>query len=216
MNTAGGSFARTAEERDAFQLRAQDLVGLVIARVRYADIDYERHVRAPNHRGPRSIIDDAEWAQPPWHYDTFDAIDYGIGIETTAGREFTMTWDSPGWTEGVSLRETPLLGFAAAHDADIALWDVGGRSGWSPYIGQPIDGLALHYEPSGGTTPLDSGFWCPAVTLSVANSSIHILLGDADPSTATLTRSADTIAIVFSPNNLPGWAGPLPVRNYKP
>jgi hypothetical protein len=208
MNAADDSFARTAEERDAFQKRAQDLVGLAIARVRYADIDYERHLRAPNHRGPRPIIDDAEWIQPSWRYNAFDAVDYGIEIETTADRLFTMTWDPPGWTEGISLRETPLLGFAATHDADIAIWDVSRRSNWSPYIGQPIDGITLHYQPSGGTTPLDSGFWRSAITLTVASSLIHILLGDADPSKATLNYSADTIAVVFPPNNLPGWVEP--------
>jgi hypothetical protein len=208
MNAADDSFARTAEVRDAFQLRAQDLVGLVIARVRYADIDYERHVRAPNHRGARLIVDETEWIKPSWRYNAFDAIDYGIEIETTASRRFTMTWDTPGWTEGISLRERPLLGFAAAHDADIAIWDVSRRSNWSRYIGQPIDAVALHYKPSGGTTPLDSGFWCPAITLTVADSLIRILLGEADRSNLTLNYSADNIAVVFPPNNLPGWAEP--------
>jgi hypothetical protein len=105
MNAADGSFARTADERDAFQLRAQDLVGLAIIRVRYADIDYERYVRAPSHRGPRPVIDEGEWSQPSWRYKAFDAIDYGIEIETTANRLFTMTWDPPvGLRESVSAK----------------------------------------------------------------------------------------------------------------
>ncbi|MCY1144684.1 hypothetical protein OWR29_42360 [Actinoplanes sp. Pm04-4] len=173
--------------------------------MRYVGIDYERSDRAPDHRGPRLIVDEDEWAQPSWRYNDFDAIDYGVEIETTADRVFTMTWDSPGWTEGISLRETPMLGFAAAHDADVAIWDVSEYSNWSPYIGRPIDEVTLHYQPSGGTTPLDSGFWCPAITLAVGGSPIHILLGDADPSKETLNYSADNIAVVFPPNNPPSW-----------
>ncbi|GAA0807968.1 hypothetical protein [Spirilliplanes yamanashiensis] len=112
------SFARTAEDRDAFQRRAQDLAGLVIARVGYATIDYERHERAPGHRGPRRIVGEAEWTRPPWRHDAFDAVDYGAG------------------------------------------------------------------DP------------------------IHVVLGDADPAGTTLRYSADTVAVVFPPDEPPGWARP--------
>jgi len=81
------SFAHTAQERDAFQRRAQDFVGLTVARVTYAD--YEA-------------------------YDGFDSVGYSIEFETTEGRFFTITWDTPGWTTGLSLREIQMAGYAFA------------------------------------------------------------------------------------------------------
>jgi hypothetical protein len=174
--------------------------------VRYADLDHHRH-DLPGLRGPRPVTDDTEWVEPDWRHHGFDCIDIGIEIETTAGRLFTVTWDSPTWAEGegISLRETPLVGFAVVPHADIAVWDVTHRSNWSSYIGQTVGEITLHYRPSGGTTPPDDGFWCPHLTLTIAGSPIHIFLGTATYASDELSPSADTLAVVFPPNDLPDW-----------
>ena len=42
--------------------------------------------------------------EPTWLYDGFDAIDYGLEIETDSGALFSLTWDPPGHHEGIGLR----------------------------------------------------------------------------------------------------------------
>jgi hypothetical protein len=178
-------------------------VGLVLSKVRYVDLDYGRSDHAPEHRGPRTIVDETEWQDPTWRYDGFDAIDHGIEFETSDGRVFSVTWDSPGRTEGIGLRELPLIGHAVVADADVAAWDVTEHSGWTDAIGEPIRDVVLHYFP--WQSPYASGFWCPRLTIDVNGGPFYLLLGEAHMPDLTLRASSDNIAVVFPPNGVPEW-----------
>jgi hypothetical protein len=108
----------------------------------------------------------------------FDSVDHGV--ELTGPRLFTVTWDSPSWTEGISIREQPLIGGAVAEDAYAAVWDVSTRSRWSRFVGKPIADVDLHYSP--WESPAATGFWRPRITLTIDKSLVHLILGDAcDP-----------------------------------
>ncbi len=204
MTEREGSFAATPEQMENHRERARELVGLVLERVRYVDIDYHRSDRAPNHRGPRPIVEDEEWLNPTWQYDGFDSIDHGVEFETTGARVFTVTWDSPGWTEGISIVERPLVGYAVVDDAEVAVWDVTTRSGWSRFIGKPITDVELHYVP--WESPAATGFWCPRITLTIDKHRMHLILGEARAPILTLSSSADNVAVLFPPHDPPGWA----------
>jgi hypothetical protein len=200
-----GSFAATPEQREQRRARARELVGLVLERVRYVDIDYDCLDRAPDQGGPRPVLDDAQWLNPSWRYDGFDSIDWGVEFQTAGPRFFTVTWDSPAWTEGIEIRERPLIGYAVLDDADVAVWDVTTRSGWSSLIGKPIDDVVLHYFA--WETPHASGFWCPRITITIDKCPVDLILGEAVESTSTsaLGHSADNVAVLFPPHAPPSW-----------
>jgi hypothetical protein len=207
-----GSFAARPEQLEEHRELARELVGLVLERVRYVDIDYHRTDRAPDHRGPRLIVEDAEWLNPTWQYDTFDSIDHGVEFETTGARLFTVTWDSPGWTEGISIRERPLIGYAVVDDAEVAVWEVTARSGWARFIGRPVTGVALHYVP--WESPAATGFWCARISLTIDTQRMHLILAEARAPAFTLSPSADNVAVVFPPHDPPDWEdGPSPDEN---
>jgi hypothetical protein len=197
------SFAATPEQMEHRRTRARELVGLVLERVRYVDIDYHRVDRAPDHTGPRPIVDDAEWLNPTWRHDDFDSVDHGIELEISGPRLFTVTCDSPGWTEGISIREQPLIGYAVVEDADVAVWDVSTRSGWARFVGKPIADVDLHYSP--WESPAATGFWCPRITLTIDKCLVHLILGEARGPTLALGPSADNVAVLFPPHDAPDW-----------
>ena len=155
MTELTGSFASTPDVRDAIERRAQGLVGLDLVRVRYVDIDYRRREAAPEAVGVREIVDESEWREPTWRFDGFDSVDHGVELETTDHRYFVATWDSPGWTEGISINECRLIGTAVVDEADVAVWDVTFRSGWAPYIGKRIE--AINCITRCGTTTIHPG-----------------------------------------------------------
>lgn len=142
----------------------------------------------------------AEWRQPPFRYELGDCTDYGVELETACGRAFTVSWDSPGWHEGIWLRELPLAGEAVAADASTAIWDVSRTDRWDRFIGHEISDVQLHYRL---WAPGD-GYWCTRVTITVLGSDIQFLGGQAEA--RTLAPSADAIAVLFPPARLPEWA----------
>jgi hypothetical protein len=198
------SFATTPEQREQRRAQARELVGLVLECVRYVEIDYHRCDYAPDHSGPRPIVDEKEWFNPSWRYDGFDSVDHGVELETADSRIFTITWDSPGRTEGISIRERPLIGYAVIDEADVAVWDVTTQSGWSRLIGKRIDDVAMHYFP--WESPLTNGFWCPRITLTIDRCPVHLILGEVATPTLTLRPSADNVAVLFPPHVPPSWA----------
>jgi hypothetical protein len=197
------SFARTPDEQREREDHAAQIAGLVLTAVRYVDIDYRRSEVAPDHRGPREIIDGTEWSDPTWRNDGFDAIDHGVELTCEGGRIFTVTWDSPGFSEGIGLREAPLCGYAVVADADVAVRDVSTGSGWADLIGTPIMDVKLHYYP--WNSPYATGFWCPWITISFARGDVHLILGEATGPEEVLGPSSDNIAVVFAPVLLPPW-----------
>ncbi|MEU7869572.1 hypothetical protein [Dactylosporangium sp. NPDC049140] len=195
------SFARTLGERGVREDHARGMAGSAVCAVRYVDIDYLREDVAPEHRGPRRIVDETDWGRPSWRYDGFDSIDFGVELECVDGRVFSVTWQSPGWTEGLVFWEQPLIGNAVLPDAAVAVWDVTRRSGWVDFVGEAVRDVRLHYEP------WDDGFWCPSATISFGPGDVRLLLGEVRAPDWRLGPSADNIAVIFPWSPLASWRG---------
>lgn len=186
------SLAEVEERRQ----HARRLVGLRLATVRYCDGDF----REDPLEGPRQVVSAAEWAEPSFRYEFGDWTDYGLELETACGRLFTVSWDTPGWHEGIWLRELPLLGEAVLADASTAIWDVSRAGRWDRFIGNEISDVKLHYREWGP----DDGYWCNRVTITIGGSDIQ-LLGGQPSAEQTLAPAATSIAVLFPPARLPEW-----------
>jgi len=193
------SWAATETEVDERRAEADHLVGLELASVRYFDLDYRRSDLAPTAVGARLIENPVEWIEPSWRSDDCDTLDYGVELTTTNDRTFAITWDPPGKLEGLNISESPLTGSAIHPDAEVAVWSVGGTSGWEPLVGRRVSAVELHYLPWA-----DDGFWCPRITLSFNAHSVVFLLGQGSPD-GPIQPSANNVAVLFDPTALPGW-----------
>lgn len=171
--------------------------------VRYYHLDYDRSGVAPDTRGPRRVTDAAEWQRPSWRGIGFHWADYGVEFETATGRVFSVTWDSPGFTEGIGVREMPMIGSAVVEDADVAVWDVSHQPEWQPLLGADISDVTPHYAPWHDGHAW--GFWCARITVTFGSAGVELLLGEADAADA-LKPAADSIAVAFAPSELPTWA----------
>jgi hypothetical protein len=191
--------ASLAEVRER-QQHAQRLAGLQLGKVRYCDIDYAMLDRPDGQGGPRQVVSAAEWREPSFRHEFGDCTDYGVELETACGRVFTVSWDLPGWHEGIWLRELPLVGEAVLADANTAIWDVSHAGRWDRFIGHEISDVQLHYRP---WAP-DDGYWCTRITISMLGTGIQLLGGQAEAG-QTLAPSADNIAVFFPPARLPEW-----------
>lgn len=194
------SWAATEEEADERRARARELIGLQLSSVVYVLIDYGQPDRPGGSRGPRLVADTTELAAPAWRCETFDWADYAVEFATTSGRVFTVSWDQPGWHEGIWIREARARGSAYQEDANVAIWDVSQAGRWNRYIGAVITDVVVHYRP---WAPGD-GHWCSRITLHIDGHPVHLLLGDAD-SGQQLVPAADNIAVLFPPTQLPEW-----------
>ncbi len=194
------SWAAAKGEADERREHARELVGLRLSAVKYALIDYGQPDRPPGSRGQRMITSKTELAAPIWRCETFDWTDYGVEFATTSGRVFTVSWDSPGWHEGIWIRELRARGSAYHEHADVAAWDVSGAGRWDRYIGAVFTDVVMHYRP---WAP-DDGYWCSRITLHIAGSPVQLLLGEGDGG-QQLVPAADSIAVLFPPTRLPEW-----------
>jgi hypothetical protein len=196
------SWVATAEEREDRRRHASRLVGRQLRSVRYVDIDYQRERWADGVDGPRLIKDARDWRQPPWRrQESCHCIDFGVEIETTDGRVFTVTWDPPGMQEGLGIREIAAVGYVCREDADVAVWDVTARSRWNRFLRRDITEVVLHYRP----WTEEGGFWCPRITLRFGGADVELLLAEADYRTGELRPSANAVAVLFAPDQLPAW-----------
>ena len=195
------SWAESPDEASAYQAEARKLVGQIIARVRYSNIDYLADQYRHGVAGPRSIESEAEWNAATWRHPACDTVDFAVELETRSRRYFTVSWDSPGAVEGIGLRELGALGNAFAEDEPVALWDVTERSGWSELAGKPVTDVVLHYEPWG---EISGARWCSWITVRIDGTSVQFLLaeGQADSPDAP-TPSVDNVAVVFDSGALP-------------
>jgi hypothetical protein len=141
------SWAASEELVAARRNRARELIGQCLSSVVYVLLDYSQPDRAIG-SGPRVIDSIEEFASPTWRCGSFDWADYAIELTTTAGRVFTVSWDSPGFHEGIRLREVPALGTACTEDANVTLWDVSQASRWDEFIGVEITDVTLHPLPA--------------------------------------------------------------------
>jgi hypothetical protein len=167
--------------------------------VRYVDIDYRRDQLAPGHRGPRWVSDEREWVDPTWSHPRCDSVDFGVELETMSGRTFSITWDSPGMTEGLGIDELPLLGSAVLEDAATAVWEVGERSAWATLIGGEVTQVRMHYRPWG-----EQGFWCSRISMSVGQADVEFLLAEGSID-GDVVPSAENVVVIHSPDELPEW-----------
>jgi hypothetical protein len=200
MLSVNWSWVTTEDAVNERREHARELVGQQLSSVTYVTMDYRRLDEDHTTQGPRWIRDDAELAAPTWHEETFDAVDYGVELATVSGQVFTVSWDSPGWHEGIWIRKVSALGSACTEDAAVALWDVSRTSRWTDLVDGVITDLMLHYRPVAG-----DGYWCSRIDLRIGDRSAHMLLGEASGG-QRLVPSGDNVAVVFSPKQLPEWA----------
>lgn len=118
------SWAQTLAEVDDARARAGRMVGLKLAAVRYYTLDYAESDDGERPAGIRHVTSLEELGSPVWRYPFGDSVDYGVEFEMVCGRWFTVTWDRPGWHEGIWLRECRLAAEALAPGASAAVWDV--------------------------------------------------------------------------------------------
>jgi len=182
---------------------ARGLEWQAIVRVRYFNIDYFASQFRNGALSARSIESDEEWESATWRYPACDSVDFAVELETSSGRYFTVSWDSPGHVEGLGLRELRAVGNAFDDDAAVALWDVTERSNWSDLIGKTVTEVDLHYQPWGGDS---EAYWCDWVTVGFDGAEVSFLLADVEGADSDVpVPSADNVAVVFSPGTVPRW-----------
>ena len=164
--------------------------------VRYLDLDYRGWDLGYRDQSTRRVItDSAEWEEPTWDAGTFHHADFGVELVIDDGTSWAVTWDVPARTESLVVR--PGLAGGAG-----ALWDVTARDPWRRCIRSPITGVELRYHPWGERS---GGFWCSRVSLSFGDLRVEVLLGDREPQAGLLVPSADNVAILLDPEELPEW-----------
>jgi hypothetical protein len=179
------------------------LAGERIQAVRYYTLDYRRHELHPDlvDSGPRTVDADSEWNEPTWQFDEFDAMDYGFEVTTDSGATFSLTWDPPGYHEGIGLQRVPILGSGVRSDADVAIWAVGERTAsWASMVGGRVTGVDLHYVPWDEER---GSLWCPRITFNGEAGRVEVVMGDAQG--GTLVPSADSVAVLHPGTSLPSW-----------
>lgn len=210
MEGRAWSWAASSAEVDARRRDAQQLVGQRLQGIRYFTLDYRRGELHPHliDHGPRIVDVEAEWDDPTWLYDGFDAVDYGFEVTTESGATFSLTWDPPGDHEGIGLQPVPMLGSGVRRDADLAIWAVGDRSAsWSAMVGRLITGVDLHYVA--WNEELGS-MWCPHITFRGEQGCVEVVLADFED--GKLGPSADNVAVLHPDTSLPAWLSPTGQR----
>lgn len=72
---------------------------------------------------------------------------FGLELEGDDGFVWSVTWDPPGETEGLSLDYVPLIGNALSEHVGVAIWDVSNRAPWQDLLGKPVTRVDVDYEP---------------------------------------------------------------------
>lgn len=196
------SWASDDDDATRFRAESQGILGEVLAEVRYIDIDY----RSENFRGDaiglRMIVNPDEWVAPTWVHEACDTVDFAVELVTESGRRFTASWESPGWVEGLGLRELPAIGTAVSETAQAAIWDVSERSRWSELIGHRVDVAELCYEP----WDTSGALWCRRIDLRFEGHDVSLLLAEGPFDVDCLAPSADNVAVVFGSDVDPPWS----------
>ena len=160
-------------------------------------IDYDGMDDPERVPGPRAV-DPSERAAGLWDFGAVHSVDYGVEIETAAGRYFTVTWDpTNGQQEGIGIREARSIGRVVRPDADIAVWDVSASSLWAPLVGHRVEAVVLDYLSWSD----EGGWWCPVLTITSVGGGVVLGLGDAHPD-GTPVPSADNVLVVAYPTNI--------------
>lgn len=193
------SWAANEAERNQRIEHARRLAGLRLAAVRYFEADYERSNGDADEA--RFVTGSAEWDKPRWRFDEGDSLDYGLELETSGGRVFSITWDPPGTVEGIGIREEPMIGHALPTGRNIAVWDVSEDPRWQSLVGNVVSDVTMHYSPWD-----DSGaWWCDRITLLIGDVPVELLLAEFASATQEVVPSATNVAVLIQPSRLPGW-----------
>jgi hypothetical protein len=161
-------------EQAALEERCASVVGEVLERVVYVEIDYG--------------------GEPGWNFwPDFDSIDHGIELHTASGRAFSLFWeDSVSFVDyGMNVREghVPVV-------EDTPRLDVTETSRWSSLVGRavtacrviwwPVDGAEGHRDPQtirldfGGDRVLVTAFETPdGATGHAGADHVTVFFGDA-------------------------------------
>jgi hypothetical protein len=194
------SWVDTLAEVEEARARAGQIVGLELAAVRYCALDYAQLDRPHGIHGPRNVTAEDEWRDPSWRFAFGDSVDHGVESEMAGGTRFTVSWDSPGWHEGIWIRQVPMIGSAVMPEGNVAIWDVSRGGRWDQFLGHNVSDVQLAYKP---WAP-NEGYWCSRIALTIQGSDIELLLGEGAVDNE-LHRSADNIAVLFPPAVLPDW-----------
>jgi hypothetical protein len=184
----------TAAERQEREEHASALVGAHIVSVRYFEIDYARLRDATEgevQRGGRLITAGDEWSDPSWRWPDFDAVDFGVELDTADGVTFGLVWQQAGMNEGITMRRESLRPGRLVADGAFAIWDVTERSRWTALMPQRVTAVELFWhrlEHSGDLC-------CDGVTIRFGSEALHLTIGDADGG-GRLVGSADNVAVL--------------------
>jgi RHS repeat-associated protein len=157
-------FVSSPEELREREQHAASLIGSRIVAVRYFEIDYRRLQDAADDevvRGSRLVTDDVDWAKPSWQWPGFDAIDYGVEMDTSLGETYCAVWEQAGLNEGLAMRREALRLRRLVSDGAFAIWDVTEKSRWTPLTTRDVTAVELSWHRPDPSADL----CCDAVTL---------------------------------------------------
>lgn len=194
-------FAESTGEVSRRRNEAAAIIGEQITNVVYFSLDYQRHELRPGARGVHWVTDPTELLAPTWHTLLCDSLDFGVELRTMSGRHFSITWDPPGWREGMGIRETQFIESVLRPTTDVAAWEVTTHSQWSSRLQNPVASVDLHFLPWGEST---DQYWCSRVTLGFGDSDVIMMLGEGTQD-GQIAPSSDNIAVLFDQSDLPEW-----------
>lgn len=200
VNRAWGfaeSGAEVARRRD----EVSSIVGDRVVEVRYYTLDYGRDRLRSGLAGLHWITDRAEWDEPTWRTPGCDSLDYGVELLTQSGRIYSVTWDPPGWREGMGINETPFAGSVLRPGADVAAWVVTSQPDWAAVLTLPVTAVDLNFIPWDRTT---DQYWCTRVTISLGDRTVIMMLGEGNTD-GQIEPSSDNIAVLFDESHVPDW-----------
>ncbi|MDP1849049.1 MAG: hypothetical protein Q8K79_14750 [Solirubrobacteraceae bacterium] len=162
--------------------------------VRYFDIDYRRLQNATDGevlRGGRLVTASDEWSNPPWLWPDFDALDYGLELDTSTGKTLSVIWEQAGVNDGITMRQKSLRPGRLVADGAFAIWDATERSRWTPLIAQKVTAVQLLWHRMESSADL----CCDGVTIDFGSDALHLTLGDADGHGKSV-GSSDNVAVL--------------------
>ncbi len=191
------STAEVQQRRDS----AATIIGEQIAEVTYYSLDYRRDELRPGDTGLHRVVEPTERADPTWLTPLCDSLDFGVELRTATGRIFSITWDPPGWREGMGIQETQFVRSMLRPEIAAAAWPSPNPSRWAPILETPVTTIDLHFQP--WELSADQ-HWCTRVTLACGNSTVVMMLGEGTQD-GQITPSADNIAVLFDQSHIPDW-----------
>lgn len=194
-------FAESSAEVEHHQHEAARLVGQQVVEARYYTLDYKRDQLRRGLTGLHWVTAQAEWDEPTWLTPRCDSLDYGVELRSQTGRLYSITWDPPGWREGLGIRETPFAESVLRPTADAAAWEVTSQSTWATVLRSPVTSVDLNFIPWGETS---DQYWCTRVTIRLGDNTVVMMLGEGTAD-GRIEPSADNIAVLFDESHLPAW-----------